>query len=490
MSDTVESTVPQSTPTANTDFIQQLVKNISSPVDPNLVRQANTPVAGQHAPTVPSSFQTPVAPYQERPLDQRRVVGRSNASRQGIGNAFTAATNALGTIVTKEAQIKQGHIRDAATKVIMAQQGIDEAKIAHDQAIQAGDAAAASKYQALIQQNQQSRDAIFADPKMRKALQKGFDISYTDPGANKTEEHAAVQEALKNAKSMQEKRQIMQQQQAKQNEAAGSAMGSAFEKSMPQGMAANTLAQAQLSQVLADKKVQQEAMKNLMTFQASVYRSDKAYDASQMRVVAQGIMKQATFAHQDQQMAQRFAQAQKMLGQRFAQENSLVFLRAKVNRQLENDIYTDKEFDPLTMKTKMEKTAQAYNNSYLADQNDIAKLIAARDKEFTSGSKPSWYKNGQLVSDDPAAKSYEAYNMQIRNLEGMRDLDKQKADHYEQGSKQISQAFSNLMGVGDGAGNSNGSNGQSDAVGGSDSDFTNPFNWLSSGEESSSADDN
>jgi len=487
-----ESSMPQSVPAAQpsqgNDLISSILKTVSSPVDPNLVRQANMPIEGTHAASLPTSLSTPVGPYQTAPLDQRQVTGRKAANRQGISNAFTAATNALGTIVTKEAQIKQGHIRDAATKVIMAQQGIDEAKIAHDQAITAGDAAAASKYQEAIQKNQQARDAIFADPKMRKALQKGFDISYTDPASNKTEEHAAVQEALKTAKSMQEKREIMKAQQEKQNQASGSAMGAAFEKSMPQGMAANQLAQAQLGQVLADKKIQQEAMKNLLTFQASTYRSDKAYNATQMRTIAQGILKQATFAHQDQQMAQRFAQAQKMLGQRFAQENSLVYLRAKTNRQLENDVYTDKEFDPLTMKTKSEKVSQTYNSSYLADQNDIAKLIVARDKEFSSGSKPSWYKNGQLATDDPAAKSYEAYNLQIRNLESMRDLDKQKADHYEQVSKQISQAFPSLTGVGNDTGSSDGSSSQSDAVGGSD-DFTNPFNWLTSGSESANADD-
>lgn len=471
--------VPSSAPQANTDMISRLVDTISKPIPDSMIRAATLPIAGAHAATVPTSLQTPIGDYQPHQLDERRVTGRNAATRQGIANTFTAAGNALGAIVSKEAQIKQGHIKDAAVRVLTAQQAIDEAKVAHDQAIAAGDAEAASKYQEIIQTNQQARDGVFADPKMRKSLQKGFDISYTDPQSNKTEEHAAVQAALKEAKTMQEKRDAMKKLMAQRNQASGQAMGAAFEKAMPTGMAANTLAQQQLAQQLAQQKINQAALKDLLTFRASIYRSDKTYDAAQQRIVAQGIMQQARFAQQDYQMGQRFAQAQKMLGQRFAQENHLVYLRATVARNLANEIYTDKEFDPLTMKTKSEKTAQSYNNNYLADISGIDKIIKQRDAAFPGGATSSKAKN------DP--QTYEAYNAQIRLLESMRDSDKQKADHYNTLAGNISKAF-NVTGVGnDGSGSFNGTN-QSDSVGG-DAGFDDPLAWLNGGEESSSSEE-
>ena len=268
-------TVPASVPAAQSGGldINELIKNIVTPIDPNLVRAATSPIPGSHAQGVPSSLTTPIAPHQDRQLDNRQVVGRKAARIQSVGNAFTGATNALGAIVTKEAQIKQNQIRDAAQKVIMAQQAIDEAKQAHDAAIQSGDAATASKMQAVMQQNQQARDAIFADPKMRKALVKGFDISYTDPQSNKTEEHAAVQEALKNAKSFAEKKAIMQAQQQKQQQAAGQQAGAAFEKSQPQGLSANTQAQAQLAVAQQQQKNQLDSIKALAPYFAAQVRA-------------------------------------------------------------------------------------------------------------------------------------------------------------------------------------------------------------------------
>jgi len=258
-------TVPTAAPAAQNSGLDvaSLIQNISSPIPQGLMQAATTPVSGGHAMQVPSSLQQPVGPHQDRPMDTRRVVGAKAAKLQGIGNAITGATNAIGAVVTKEAQIKQNQIKDSATKVIQAQQAIDEAKQLHDSAIATGDAATASKAQEMIQKNTQARDAIFADPKMRKALVKGFDISYTDPSANKTEEHTAVMAAMKDAKNWQEKRQKMQEYQQQQNQAAGSAAGEAFAKGQPQGMAPNVLAQNQVAAIQNQNKERLETVKAL-----------------------------------------------------------------------------------------------------------------------------------------------------------------------------------------------------------------------------------
>lgn len=476
-----ESSIPSSVPqSSSNDLVSRLVETISKPLPEGMIRAATLPVAGEHVGQIPSSLQTPIGPYQERPLDQRQVTGRGAATRQGIANTFTAASNALGTIVTKEAQIKQGHIRDAATRVLTAQQAIDEAKQAQEQATQAGDTQAALKYQEIVQQNQQARDAVFADPKMRKALQKGFNISYTDPQANKTEEHAAVQEALKNAKTMQERRQAMQQFQQQRNQQAGTAMGAAFEKSMPQGMGPNILAQQQLQQELAYRKSLQDSLKNLMTFKASVYRSDKMYDAAQVRTINQSILQQARFAQQDYLLGKRFDNSKLLLDKRFGQQISLIGIRAKQARELANQVYTDREFDPLTMRTKSEAVAQKYNNNYLADLSDLQKLIAARDAAFPGGATSSKAKN------DP--QTYQSYNVMIQNLEAMRDSDKERASHYTQTVSDINKSF-NLSGAGYAGDTGDSTDKQSDSVGGG-ADFTDPLNWLGgSGEGDSTESD-
>src|ERR1700679_1673168 len=130
-----QASVPAAAPVAQASggdpIVSELVKNISSPLDSGLVKAAMAPVAGAHTAQLPSSFQRPIGSYQERPMNNNPVVGHKQGRLQGIGNAITGATNAIGTVMNKEAQMKQDTLRDQATKVIMAQQGIDEAKAAH-----------------------------------------------------------------------------------------------------------------------------------------------------------------------------------------------------------------------------------------------------------------------------------------------------------------------------------------------------------------------
>jgi hypothetical protein len=255
--------------------IASLIQNISLPFPQGLTQSATTPVQGGHAMQVPSSLQQPIGPHQDRPMDQRQVVGRKAAKLQGIGNAITGATNAIGAVVTKEAQIKQNEIKDSALKLIQSQQMIDEAKqqlesaqslmqnSKPDDPAQAQYKAMATKAQEMIDQNTKTKEAILADPKRRKELVKGFDISYTDPESNKTPAHMAAMSAMKEAHSWQEKRQIMKEEQQRQNEARGKVAGEAFAKGQPQGMAANVLAQNQIAAIQNQNKERLETVKAL-----------------------------------------------------------------------------------------------------------------------------------------------------------------------------------------------------------------------------------
>lgn len=278
MSETVPTAAPVTQANGGLD-IASLIQNISSPIPQGLMQAATTPVQGGHAMQVPSSLQQPVGPHQDRPMDQRQVVGRKAAKLQGIGNAITGATNAIGAVVTKEAQIKQNQIKDSATKLIQTQQMIDEAKqqlesaqslmqnSKPDDPAQAQYKAMATKAQEMIDQNTKTKEGIFADPKMRKALAKGFDISYTDPASNKTEEHAAVMAAMKDAHGWQEKRQAAEKAkadfQAKNNPISAQNAGAAFAQGQPQGMAANVLAQNQIAAIQNQNKERLETVKAL-----------------------------------------------------------------------------------------------------------------------------------------------------------------------------------------------------------------------------------
>lgn len=224
------------------------------------IQAAATPIAGPHAAQMPSSLTTPITPHQDTPLNTRPVVGAGNARARGIGNTITAVMNGLGRVVTAEAQNKQNQIRDAATKVMEAQQAVDQWE---QQARMTTDPKQAAYFQKQAEEARNTRDGVFADPKMRKALVKGFNFNYTDPTQNKTTEHAAVQEALKGLKTKQEKIAAIKELRAKQNAAAGATAGAAYAKAQPRGLAPNVQAQMQLQAKMEQQKNYLESLKAL-----------------------------------------------------------------------------------------------------------------------------------------------------------------------------------------------------------------------------------
>ena len=363
----VPTSVPQSSG-ANLDDARSWIQNI----DPKLVSAATTPIPGAHTGQVPSSFMTPIGPAaQGNMIPTQGVVGKGYGKAVGIGNAIIGATNALSSVVTAEAQHKQNQVRDAATKVITAQQGIDEAKQQHDAALEnlknatPGSPEAqqyqdqVTKFQGVLDQNTKARDDVFADPKVRKSLAKGFDISYVDPSANNTEEHKAVQAAMKQAKTLAEKKQIMQQAQQK----AGSAAGEAYAKAQPQGLTMDAGAQQKLAIAQGQQKIQQEAYKNYLTYKASAMHANATVTAAQLHEQGALMMKQAEFDQQQNLLNQRNTQAEKMLGERYNDQLKLMVTRAALARQTAKNIYNDREADPLNMYTKTRLAAETYKKN-------------------------------------------------------------------------------------------------------------------------------
>lgn len=468
------ATVPSAGAAPASDPMAQLMARMGPQITEKEIQAAMTPIAGPHAAQMPSSMTTPVTPHQDTPYDNRPVVGAGNARGRGIGNTLTAVMNGLGRVVTVEAQNKQNQVRDAATKVITSQQNIDEAQQQLDMAMQSGDTATVAKMKDIIQTNTNARDGVFADKKLRTALVKGFNINYVDPTQNKTSEHAAVQEAIKGAKTRQEKMAAIQALRQKQNAAAGQAAGTAYAKAQPIGLSPNTQAQAQVQMKMAEQKVAQEAMKDMLTFRASVIRSNAVVDASKVRQLGSSMLAQQRMAFQQDQLQQRFAQAQKLLGQRYNDSLKLISARAATARQLSKDIYADKQADPLTIYTKTMKTAEAYQQNMLKDMTTYNNLKAARQALYTGTS------GTQKLT--PADSEVKAMDYQIGLAGQAIQNDKANFDGFTNSGKQLHDMFG-FNPTTDSTGTTDGSAGQSDAVGG-EGDFTDPLNWLGSDENS------
>jgi len=281
-------TVPASTGGGGLD-VGGLLKQIQgdTATQQNLMRQAITPVSGQHVGQIPSSMLRPTNSASEQPLDHRQMVGAKAAKGQGIANLLTSAGNVISKAVAAERQQKQAHLTDAATKLFTAQAAIDEAQQQHDSATAIGDNATAAKAQELITKNTAVRDGITSDPKLRKALAKGLNINYIDPSENKTEEHDAVKKAIQNAKTMQEKKQLakqaQQQHQQQANQQGAQNFGTAFAKSQPQTMAPNQMAQAQYAAYMEAQKANAAATKALMPLLSAQVRANNTASLEQRR---------------------------------------------------------------------------------------------------------------------------------------------------------------------------------------------------------------
>ena len=465
---------PSSVPSSGGgEDISSIIGHISDPLTPELIKQATTPIPGPRVPQMPSAFVRPVAPYQMAPMDRTPVVGAGNARARGISNAFTGVTNALGAVMTAEAQKKQGQIRDAASKVITAQQAIDEAQQMHDMAIQQGDADTASKMMELIKENQKVRDGVFSDPKMRKALAKGFDISYTDPSSNKTEEHQAVMQALQGAKTREEKKAAIAKLRAEQNAKAGAAAGSAFAAAQPRGLAPNTMAMQKLQIAEMEQKAQIEAQKNYATLQASLARSQSTVDAARIRTMGAVLVQQARFQQQDDLLNKRFDMAKRLLGARYNNALDLMQKRMAASRELAHNIWADKQADPYKRYQDARKAAESYQQNAVKDGDTLVALMAERQKEFPRGA------DSHAAHRDP--DGYAAINAQIRLAQQAVDSDKANAGNMSDVATHLNQIF----GLGSGASPSSEDSGDSgdtqpDSMGGSD-DYTDPLNYLGGG---------
>jgi hypothetical protein len=184
-----DNTLPSGSP----DPISQMIGG-GAGVSNADIQQALSPSMQRGPIQMPSYFTTPRKEMlPPATMDHRQVVGAGNARAQGIGNAVSASVRTLSNFVAKRDQQKQ---MAEATKV----QRFLSAQYEADQATQIlkGDPnnkeALAARQQAdtLMAGMLQGPDGA----KFTKTLEKGFQISLTDPSQNKTEPHSIVQKGI------------------------------------------------------------------------------------------------------------------------------------------------------------------------------------------------------------------------------------------------------------------------------------------------------
>lgn len=246
--------------------IQSIASSLTTPIDQSLIKAATTLVPGGHSMQMPASMMQPIAPYQERPMNTRPVVGAGNARARGIANAFTGMTNAIGAITTAKAQKEHNIISVSTERLMQAQSSIDQA----NQILQTDPNNKVAKD--TVEKNKKVMDTILSDDKIRKGIEKGLNISFTDPSKNKTPEHGAVQ-------------------------AGRASFSEEFAKQMPQQMGFDPIAQARLQSAMAIQKQQMESVKAIMPYMSQLVRTQGQMNVEALKEAARAAQTNANWAN-------------------------------------------------------------------------------------------------------------------------------------------------------------------------------------------------
>jgi hypothetical protein len=269
---------------------------------------------------------------------------------------------------------------------------------------------------------------------------------------------------MKQAKTLQEKKQIMQQQQQKDNAAAGQSAGEAYAKAQPQGLAPNTAAQQQLQLIQSQKALTQETLKNYQTFKASAMHANATVSAAMIHTQGAAMMEQARMQQQQQQLAQRFQQQLTMQNIRYKDDISLIGVRAAAAQRTAMAIYTDKEADPLTMYNKTRTAAETYSKNYMHDLDTYNKMSAGRASLYTDA-------QGKPLKKLPSDADVNAYDNQVATVKAQVELDKANADNFTKQANNLRDSFGISEGQQGGGEDSNGgtnSTGDTDSIGAPD----------------------
>lgn len=264
-------------PTGGLDMggIQDLMNSLlpqSSRVTPEEFKAAMTPIAQKGPVSVPGAFgyRTPNPP--PAMLDKSPVIGAGNARAQGIGNAVSATVGALAQFKATRDQRRQEADATKVSRLVEAQNAVGQAQqvLAADPNNQAAKKA--------IEDNNNIIQGMFQDPKFVKTVEKGFQISLTDPSQNKTPDHNIVQRGLDMFKQRSGQQMTPQQMQQMGQQAA-----QRFTAAQPTQMAQNTQAQQQVQMKMAQQKATEDYVKAFMPMMVQQTKYQQAQTLQQAK---------------------------------------------------------------------------------------------------------------------------------------------------------------------------------------------------------------
>lgn len=346
-------------------IIDELSKAGHSPEQmQQLAAKAATPIPGGHSNAIPNRLQPNQSGFTPAPLNHNPApVGKGNARGQGIGNAITGVLNAVTGVTIAESNKKQLQVATDYQTLLTSQNAVDQAKqiLTNDPNNQAAKDA--------IDHNKKIMDGILSDPKTRQAIAKGTKIDFTDPKANETPDHKAVQQGQEMAKK-------------------SLSYADQFAAGTPQTMSPNVQAQAQYAQAQAEQKTQAEMTKTLGTVLSSIYRSDTMsnnVDKQQAGANARTALK----SQSDYLLNIRKAlESEKLVGMRYSNESKLIAQRGAQTVKDAHEIMDLKNQDPTTQlekSTKVLSEMQRVSGAYQARLSAIDNAISSESINKKSG---------------------------------------------------------------------------------------------------------
>lgn len=335
--------------------LAQLLKGSESSVSMEDITKALSPQVTGMPMQMPSYFTREIPNPPPVQLDQREMVGAGNARGQGIANSISATVGALAQFKAIRDRQKQEADATKVQRLIEAQYGITQAQ----QALQAAtDPQTKAAAQESLQHNQDVLNGLFQDPKFVRTIEKGFNISLTDPSQNKTPEHGIVQRGIDLFKKKNQQPFTQQQAQAIQQR---------FQKQQPTMLAPNQYAMQQLQLKMEMDKAKAAMFKDRIEAAKMMYDYQGKVDTERIR---------AAWEMQKEQMKDAAELAKEAT--RIGGEKALIDYRAESEIAVNEAKAAFEERDPNKLQEAIAKLTDTYvksNNETEKQEADIIKMI-------------------------------------------------------------------------------------------------------------------
>lgn len=167
-------------------------------------KAAGVPIYGGHI--APQAAMLPGGGQQhpQLPFNTNPVIGHRQAMQRGIVNATTGVANLVSAVSQQVEQKQTQRLAVNMERLMNATNSMDQAK----QVLQQNPDDLNAQDQ--MKRSQAIMDEILSDDKVRKSIQKAYNINFTDPSKNNTKEHAALKQATESF-SQQFQKQLPQQ---------------------------------------------------------------------------------------------------------------------------------------------------------------------------------------------------------------------------------------------------------------------------------------